>query len=230
MFAWDSPSLGDNANLVSVLAAAPASYEQACCQDPLACRVDAAENRKGNEMVKENACGAPQFPNGTIPSRESRLDDSAGGTVLDVLHRPVDFDVRRPKRPAPPLLQFLDENGDIPKLEIGSLNKIVQCRPVPKISLHLGETLGAAKRVWKAIIRLLGRTVILKLFPDPKHLDNAPKDDLHEVCQNLHSLSESSTCRAWQLRLSTEIGAYESLALLQGTALPYSFGFYRVSF
>lgn len=238
---WNAPSLFNTASLVSVLTAAPVTEEQLFPiawgwektgypeELPLASGVT-----EGLDVVRRQAENDDHPTTDTKPSGTDDLEDKDAASRAERADscEPVDLEVHWPKRHALPLLDFLDEKGRPPAATIGSTGKIVECRPKPGSSLQLDELLAAGvdvpSQVWRCTVLPSEYTVVLKLLTDQARLDPPEKRITREVYSRVRDYSKASLGRNAQMDINLEADVFEALGPLQGTRVPYSYGYYAV--
>lgn len=138
-----------------------------------------------------------------------------------------------PKRPALHLLTFTDAvGGELEPRTSSQTIDISGCTTPTGSSLRLdtllAEGVDIPSQVYKCTVLPQGYTVVLKLLTD--QVDKMPYDlylppEVYEQCD----LSKASLGRNAQMSLSREADMFKSVAALQGTVIPYSYGFYPVS-
>lgn len=128
----------------------------------------------------------------------------------------------RVKRPQLPILQ-------VAKYSAGK----VTCSPKPGLSLRLDELLTEGydppSLVFKVTVQPLNCTLILKLHTEqedkmPSHL-HLTEDQYYAVNWGKENFGKNA-----QMQLSCEADRFKDLAPLQGSYVPWSYGFYEVSY
>lgn len=244
ILAWSTPSLlSSAASLAEVLMNAPMSEVQhladRTCEVKYRC---APEEQEEGVRKRENKVGRQQeqgLPADTADS--ARSPATSGLPCSSTTPAPSDDYLYPseegpfPKRSAIPVLQFLNASGNDVTADSDPA-RVASARPQPGSSLRLDKLLAAGvdviSQVWTATVLPKRYRVLVKLFTDQR--DKMQPDvyvppEVYEPDANNTEWSKPSLGSNAQWSLSLERDCFLSMARIQGSYVPYSFGYYPVS-